>query len=98
MTEEEKEEKEKLLKGISADLRASRFTAKLCIRCGQKGHGQYDCPAPKPVISVTTLKRKRSESPEPKEESKTAKRPALTLATKEGRIWEVAESEDEMRE
>jgi hypothetical protein len=95
LTEAEKEEKEKLLKGIPADLRSSRYKAKQCIRCGQKGHGQYECPAPKPVISAT--KRKRSNSPEVKEERPTKKQ-VTTLATREGRIWEVAESDEEMGE
>jgi hypothetical protein len=96
LTEAEKEEKEKLLKGVSSDLRASRFKARVCVRCGQKGHGQYECPAPKPVISATTLKRKRSTSPEVKEERRPSKKPATALTSQGGRIWEVTESEDEM--
>jgi hypothetical protein len=96
LTEAEKEEKERLLKGISSDLRASRFKAKVCVRCGQKGHGQYECPAPKPVISATTRKRKRSSSPEVKEESRQGKKQAIALTSQEGRIWEVTESENEM--
>ena len=98
LTEAEKEEKERLLKGISADLRASRFKAKVCVRCGQKGHGQYDCPAPKPVISTTTLKRKRSSSPEVKGEGQPPKKTATTLTTQGGRIWEVEGSDAEMEE
>jgi hypothetical protein len=58
LTEAVKEEKEKQLKGISADLRFSRYKAGVCIRCGIKGHRQYECPTQKPVISSTTLKRK----------------------------------------
>src|SRR3978361_1055922 len=68
LTEAEKEEKEKLLKGVSAELRSSRYLEKVCIRYGIKGHGQYTCTAPKPVISSTTLKRKRSADPEMKAE------------------------------
>ena len=86
LTEAEKEEKEKLLKGVSSDLRASRFKAKACVRCGPKGHGQYECPAPKPVISAATLKRKRSSSPEVKNESRPPKKPATALTTQGGRI------------
>jgi hypothetical protein len=55
LTEAEKEGKEKLLKGIPSDLLISRFKAKVCVRCGTKGHGQYKCLGPKPVMSATTL-------------------------------------------
>jgi hypothetical protein len=96
LTEAEKEEKERLLKGISSDLRASRFKARVCVRCGQKGHGQYECPAPKPVISATNLKRKRTTSPEVKDEPRPSKKQATALTSQGGRIWEVTESDEEM--
>jgi len=96
LTEAEKEEKERLLKGISAELRSSRYLERVCIRCGIKGHGQYDCPAPKPVISSATLKRKRSEEPELKTEPATKK--VAGLKTGAGRIWEITGSDEEMEE
>src|SRR3978361_131967 len=96
LTEAEKEEKEKLLKGRSAELRSSRYLERVCIRCGIKGHGQYTCTAPKPVISSTTLKRKRSEEAEMKTEPATKK--VAGLRTGAGRIWEITGSDEEMEE
>jgi hypothetical protein len=98
LTEAEKEEKEKLLKGMLVDLRSFRYKARVCIQCGIKGHGQYECPAPKPVISSTNLKRKQSDSLEVKEEPVKKKGNVVALTTKAGRIWEVNDSDAEMEE
>ena len=70
------------------------------MRCGQSGHGQYTCPAPRPVISAIaaedTKKRKRV-----KEEEKTENQPQnkkVALSSSKGRIYEVTEDDEEMEE
>src|SRR5947209_19217153 len=55
LTDEEKAQRETRLKGISDDLQKKRKDRKLCMRCGQSGHGQYTCTAPRPVVSATTV-------------------------------------------
>ena len=58
LTEKEKKEREKRLGNMSKELQKERWDNKLCIWCGKKGHGQYTCTAPKPVISSSSQKRK----------------------------------------
>src|SRR5437588_3151709 len=100
LTDEEKSQREIRLKGISDDLQKKRKDRKLCMRCGQSGHGQYTCPAPRPVISAITAedtkKRKRV-----KEEEKTEDQPQIkkmALSSSRGRIYEVTEDDEEMEE
>ena len=57
---------------MSKELQKERRDNKLCIRCGKKGHGQYTCAAPKPVISSTSRKRK---SPTPSVDEEEEERP-----------------------
>src|SRR5437588_8781907 len=54
LTDEEKAQRETRFKGISEDHKKKRKDQKLCMYCGQSGHGQYTCPAPRPVVSATT--------------------------------------------
>ena len=69
------------------------------MRCGQSGHGQYTCPAPRPIVSATTVedtkKRKRvkeEDQPENQPQKKVA------LSSSRGRIYEVTEDDEEMEE
>ena len=70
--EKEKKEREKRLGNMSKELQKERRDNKLCIWCGKKGHGQYTCTTPKPVISSTSRKRK---SPTPSEDEEEEERP-----------------------
>ena len=72
LTEKEKEEREKRLGNMSKELQDKRRKSNVCIRCGKKGHGQYTCTAPKPVLSSILRKRK---SPEQSEEEEEEERP-----------------------
>src|SRR5437588_8989056 len=55
LTDEEKAQRETRLKGISDDLQKKRKDWKLCMYYGQPDHGQYTCPAPRPIVSSTTV-------------------------------------------
>ena len=74
LTEKEKEEREKRLGNMSQALQKERRDSKVCIRCGKKGHGQYTCTAPKPVISSTSRKRKTPENSENEEEEENPRK------------------------
>ena len=99
LTDEEKAQCETRLKGISDDPQKKRKDQKLCMHCGQPGHGQYTCPAPRPIVSATTVedtkKRKRvkeEDQPENQPQKKVA------LSSSRGRIYEVTEDDEEMEE
>ena len=72
LTDEEKAQQEIRLKGVSETLQNTRKEKKQCIRCGQTGHGQYTCPAPRPVVSAikqqSPHKRKLKEEDKDEEE------------------------------
>ena len=68
LTEKEKEERKKRLGNMSIALQSERRTSNVCIRCGEKGHGQYTCTAPKPVLSSISRKRKSPEHSEDEDE------------------------------
>ena len=74
LTEKEKEEREKRLGNMSQALQSERRKSNVCIRCGKKGHGQYTCTAPKPVISSTSRKRKSPENSDNKEEEENPRK------------------------
>ena len=57
---------------MSQALQSERRKSNVCIRCSKKGHGQYTCTAPKPVLSSISHKRK---SPEHSEEEEEEERP-----------------------
>ena len=70
------------------------------MRCGQPGHGQYTCSAPRPIVSATTVedttKRKRvKEEDQPEDQSQKKK---VALSSSRGRIYEVTEDDEEMEE
>ena len=70
------------------------------MHCGQPGHGQYTCPAPRPVVSATTAKdtkkrKKVKEEDKPEEQSQKKK---VALSSSRGRIYEVTEDNEEMEE
>ena len=94
LTDEEKAQREIRLKGVPDALQDKRRDKKQCIRCGQKGHGQYTCPAPQRVVSAikqhSPTKRKMKEEDKDKEEPPTKK---PTLSTSRGRIYEITEEE-----
>src|SRR5205085_9877612 len=100
LMDEEKAQCEIRLKGISDDLQKKRKDRKLCMRCGQPGHGQYTCPAPRPVVSSATVedtkKRKRvKEEDKPKDQCQKKK---VALSSSRARIYEVTEHDKEMEE
>ena len=74
LTEKEKEEREKRLGNMSQALQSERRKRNVCIRCGKKGHGQYTCTAPKPVISSTSRKRKSPENSDNEEEEENPRK------------------------
>src|SRR5437588_1459038 len=100
LTDEEKAQRETRLKGISDNLQKKRKNRKLCMRCGQLGHGQYTCLAPRPVISATTVedtkKRKRVKKEDQPEDQSQKKK--VALSSSRGRIYEVTEDDEEMEE
>ena len=49
---------------MSTALQSERRKSNVCIRCGKKGHGQYTCTAPKPILSSVSRKRKSPEHSE----------------------------------
>lgn len=95
LTEAEKKQREERLRGVPEDTIKARKIEKSCIRCGQKGHGQYACPASRPVISTLTANTNTSKKRKVKEEE-SDQRPSkkATLSTSEGRIWEVQTDEE----
>src|SRR5437588_10063649 len=100
LTDEEKAQRETRLKEIPDDLQKKKKDRKLCMRCGQSGHGQYTCPAPRPVVLSTTVeetkKRKRvKEEDKPEDQSQKKK---VALSSSRGRIYEVTEDDEEMEE
>ena len=94
LTDEEKAQREIPLKGVPEALQEKQKEKKQCIRCGQKGHGQYTCPAPRPIVSAVNQqpsnKRKMKEEGRDEEEPPTKK---PTLSTSRGRIYEITEEE-----
>ena len=72
--EKEKEERKKRLGDMSQAHQSARGKGNVCIRCGKKGHRQYTCTAPKPVISSTTRKQKSREHSEEEEEENPRKK------------------------
>ena len=83
LTDEEKAQREIRLKGVSETLQDKRKEKKQCIRCGQTGHGQYTCPAPRPVVLAIkqqpSNKRKLKEEDKDEEETPT-KKPTLSTS------------------
>ena len=59
---------------MSQALQKKKRDSKVCIQCGKKGHGQYTCTAPKPVISSTSRKRKTPENSENEEEEENPRK------------------------
>src|SRR5947209_9455581 len=100
LMDEEKAQRETPLKGISDDLQKKRKDRKLCMRCGQPGHRQYTCPAPRPVVSATTVddtkKRKRVREEDQSEDQSQKKK--VALSSSRGRIYEVTKDDEEMEE
>jgi hypothetical protein len=101
LTDEEKAQREVRLKGVSDELQKKRKDKKQCMRCGQTGHGQYTCPAPRPVVSAVTTtenpnKRKRVKTEDQSEDQPPSKR--LELSTSRGRIFELSEEDEEQTE
>ena len=108
LTEKEKEEREKRLGNMSQALQSERRKSNVCIRCGKKGHGQYTCTAPKPVISSTSRKRKTPENSDNEEENPRKKKSGEERITalermiasmkknhpKRGRVFEIEDDED----
>src|SRR5205085_8871119 len=100
LTDEENAQRETRLKGISDDLQKKRKDRKLCMHCGQPGHGQYTCPAPRPIVSATTVENTKKwktvkEEDQPEDQSQKKK---VGLSSSRGRIYEVTEDDEEMAE
>ena len=70
------------------------------MRCGQPGHGQYTCPAPRPVVSATTVEdtKKRKWVKEEDQLEDQSQKKKVALSSSRGRIYEVTEDDEEMEE
>jgi hypothetical protein len=97
LTQDEKDERSKRLRGIPLETLQQRRDNKLCQRCGSKSHSQWYCPESQPKAAVASAqishkvqpqKRKREE-PEIKEESAPPKKKAAAIISMGGRIYEL---------
>ena len=110
LTEKEKDKREKRLGNMSKELQSERRKSNVCIRCSKKGHGQYTCTAPKPVLSSLCRKRKSPEHSEEEEEENPRKKKSgeeritalermiasmkKAAPKKKGRVFEIEDEED----
>ena len=70
------------------------------MRCGQPGHGQYTCPALRPIVSAITVEdtkkwKRVKEEDQPEDQSQRKK---VALSSSRGRIYEVTADDEEMEE